>query len=76
MFLRTGNIWPLIFLHTLHDYSYVTSGSAGPFTVTPFDIRLHLLLSILNITYAVLITQKVSSANLAERLWSAASVRA
>jgi membrane protease YdiL (CAAX protease family) len=75
VFLRTGNIWPLIFLHMLHDYSYVTSGSAGPFTVTPFDIRLHLLLSVLNIAYAVLIMQGASLGNLEERLGPAAGVR-
>lgn len=76
VFLRTGNIWPLIFLHMLHDHSYVTSGSAGPFMVTPFDIRLHLLFSVLNIAYAVLIMQKVSPSDLAARLGPAAGVRA
>ena len=72
VFLRTGNIWPLIFLHMLHDYSYVTSGSAGPFTVVPFDIRLHLLLSVLSIAYAVVIMQKLSPDSFAERLGAAA----
>ncbi len=72
VFLRTGNIWPLIFLHMLHDYSYLTSGSAGPFTVVPFDIRLHLLLSVLSIAYAVVIMQKLSPDSFAERLGAAA----
>ncbi len=76
VFLRTGNIWPLIFLHMLHDYCYVTSGSAGPFTVAPFDTRLHLLISILNIGYAIVIMQRVSPAGLAERLGPAAGRQA
>lgn len=48
VFLRTGNLWPLIVLHAVHDYSYLTSGTAGPFLAEPLDIRIHLAISALN----------------------------
>ncbi|MCG6885066.1 MAG: CPBP family intramembrane metalloprotease [Silicimonas sp.] len=48
VFLRTGNLWPLVFLHMVHDYSYLTSGTAGPFLVEALDIRAHLAFSALN----------------------------
>lgn len=48
VFLRTGNLWPLIVLHAIHDYSYLTSGTAGPFLSEALDIRLHLGFSVLN----------------------------
>jgi hypothetical protein len=38
----------------------------------PFDIRLHLLLSFLSISYAVVIMQKLSPDSFAERLGAAA----
>ena len=40
MFIRTGNIWPLIVLHMLHAYFLVTSGTAGPFVVDPLSPRM------------------------------------
>lgn len=55
VFLRTGNLWPLVFLHSLHDYSYVTSGTAGPFLVEPMDLRVHLALSLMNAAYGIYI---------------------
>lgn len=58
VFLRTHNIWPLIVLHGVHDFSFVTSGTAGPFTVTPFPPALHAGLAILGIVYAVFIMRK------------------
>lgn len=48
LFLRTGSLLPLIFLHTLLDFIYVTSGTAGPFVAEPLDIRLHLGIAALN----------------------------
>ncbi|PWJ20802.1 CPBP family intramembrane glutamic endopeptidase [Jannaschia seohaensis] len=48
LFLRTGSLLPLILLHTLLDYIYVTSGTAGPFVVEPLDIRIHLGIAVLN----------------------------
>lgn len=48
LFLRTGSLLPLIFLHMLADYVYVTSGTAGPFVAEAFDIRLHLAIAALN----------------------------
>lgn len=58
LFLRTHNIWPLIVLHAVHDFSFVTSGTAGPFTVSPFPHTLHAGLAILSIIYAVFIMRK------------------
>lgn len=48
LFLRTGSLLPLIFLHALLDYIYVTSGTAGPFVAEPLDIRIHLGIAALN----------------------------
>lgn len=59
VFLRTLNIWPLIVLHTVHDFSYLTSGTAGPFTVTPFPPAIHAGLAVLSILYAVIIMRRV-----------------
>jgi membrane protease YdiL (CAAX protease family) len=44
LFLRTGNLLPLIFLHTIEDYIYLTSGTAGPFVAEALDIRIHLVI--------------------------------
>ena len=48
LFLRTGSLLPLIFLHTLVDYIYLTSGTAGPFVTEPTDIRIHLAITAAN----------------------------
>ncbi len=53
LFLRTGNLWPLIFLHAIHDFSYLTSGTAGPFTTEAMDLRIHMGLSALNAFYGL-----------------------
>lgn len=55
VFLRTGNLWPLVVLHALHDYSYVTSGTAGPFLVEALDLRLHMVLSLMNAAFGIYI---------------------
>jgi hypothetical protein len=55
VFLRTGSLWPLVFLHALHDFSYLTSGTAGPFLVEAIDLRLHMLLSLMNVAYGIYI---------------------
>lgn len=49
LFLRTGSLLPLIYLHTLADYIYLTSGTAGPFVSEPLDIRVHMAISAANI---------------------------
>lgn len=48
LFLRTGSLLPLIFLHTVEDYIYVTSGTAGPFIAEQLDIRIHLAIAMAN----------------------------
>jgi membrane protease YdiL (CAAX protease family) len=49
VFLRTGTIWPLIVLHAVHDYSYLTSGTAGPFLTEPIALPVHMGLSLANL---------------------------
>ncbi len=49
LFLRTGSLLPLIFLHILWDYIYLTSGTAGPFVAEAIDIRIHLALAVINV---------------------------
>lgn len=49
LFLRTGNLLPLIFLHTLADYIYLTSGTAGPFVAESIDVRIHLAIAAANL---------------------------
>lgn len=61
VFLRTLNIWPLIVLHAVHDFSYLTSGTAGPYTIEPFPSEIHLILAVSSILYAVFIMRKVDA---------------
>ena len=58
VFIRTGNLWPLVFLHTLHDYSYLTSGTAGPFLVEAFDVPLHILISAVSAAYGLYVLHR------------------
>lgn len=58
MFIRTKSIWPLILLHTIHDYSLVTSGTAGPFTIEPLSFTLSIGMALANIAYGVFILLK------------------
>lgn len=60
VFIRTGNIWPLIVLHAVHDYSFLTSGTAGPFTVEALPMELSIGLALANIAYGVYILRNVS----------------
>lgn len=53
LFIRTGSLLPLIFLHTLADYIYLTSGTAGPFVVEPIDIRIHLCVAAVNLVIGI-----------------------
>jgi membrane protease YdiL (CAAX protease family) len=59
VFLRTLNIWPLIILHTLHDISFLISGSAGPYTVYNYTAMPQVVLAVVSILYAVYIMRKV-----------------
>lgn len=58
IFIRTQNILPLILLHTIHDYSLITSGTAGPFVVEPLAIPISIGLAIFNIVYGVYIVMR------------------
>ena len=64
LFLRTGSLLPLIFLHTLLDYIYVTSGTAGPFVAEPLDIRIHLGIAALNTAVGIYLMMGVTEENI------------
>ena len=59
VFLRTGNIWPLMFLHAVDDLSFVTSGTAGPFLKVPMASALNTGVSIASIAYGMFIMRGV-----------------
>ena len=58
VFLRMQNLWPLIVLHTLEDFSFVISGTAGPFTTTPFPMSISITIVMLSLLYTVFIMRK------------------
>lgn len=60
LFLRTRSLLPLIFLHTLEDYIYVTSGTAGPFIAEPLDIRIHLAIAAANAVVGIFLLTGVT----------------
>ncbi len=51
LFLRTLNIWPLIVLHVIHDFMFLVSGTAGPFTVEPLPANIHIILGVISLVY-------------------------
>lgn len=63
VFIRTGNIWPLIFLHAIHDYMFLTSGTAGPFAVEALSIEISIGLALVNIAYGIFIVRKAQWAD-------------
>ena len=60
LFIRTGNIWPLIVLHIIHDYMFLASGTAGPFTVDALPMEISIGLALANIAYGVFIVGKAN----------------
>ena len=60
LFLRTGSLLPLIFLHTFLDYIYITSGTAGPFIAEALNIRIHLGIAALNAAVGVYLIMSVT----------------
>jgi len=64
LYLRIRNIWPLIIIHMIWDFSFLISGTAGPFTVTPFPTNIHMIIGALSITYAIYILRKVSTSDI------------
>ena len=64
LFLRTGSLLPLIFLHTVEDYIYLTSGTAGPFVAEPLDIRIHLVIATANMVVGLYLMLGVTNEDL------------
>jgi len=60
VFLRTGNLWPLIVLHTIHDLSYLISGTAGPFVARPLALSLSVGFALLNVAVGVFLTASIT----------------
>jgi membrane protease YdiL (CAAX protease family) len=67
LFLRTGSLLPLIYLHTIEDYIYVTSGTAGPYAADPIGFGPHLLLSGTYILAGLLLMFTVTKEDIVER---------
>jgi len=65
LFLRTGSLLPLIFLHTVEDWIYLTSGTAGPFTAVPIDIRIHMVIAFANLGFGLYLLTGVRDGDLA-----------
>lgn len=59
VFIRTGNILPLIVLHAIHDYIFVTSGTAGPFVIEALPLEASIGLSVINIIYGAFIIRHI-----------------
>ena len=64
LFLRTGSLLPLIFLHTLADYIYLISGTAGPFVAEAIDVRIHLALAVANLVVGLYLLTGMREDNL------------
>lgn len=68
VFLRTLNILPLIILHTLHDFIYVISGTAGPFTTQPLPTTLHIAGAVASIIYGVYLVRNIKASSVLEEM--------
>lgn len=64
LFLRTGSLLPLVFLHTVEDYIYLTSGTAGPFVAEALDIRIHLVIATANMVVGLYLMLGVTNEDL------------
>jgi membrane protease YdiL (CAAX protease family) len=73
LYLRIRNIWPLIILHTMEDFIFVISGTAGPFTVVPLPTYIHMIIGALSIAYAIYIVRKVNITDILPELEKASS---
>ncbi len=67
LFLRTGSLLPLIYLHTIEDYIYVTSGTAGPYAADLIGFGPHLLLSSTYVLAGLLLMFTVTREDIVER---------
>lgn len=76
LLLRTGSLLPLIYLHTIEDYIYVTSGTAGPYVAVPLGFGPHLLLSGAYILAGLLLMFTVTEEDIAERMLGGTAERA
>jgi len=68
LFLRTLNIWPLIVIHAAWDFSFLVSGTEGPYVVTPFPASLHMAIGLASCAYAVQILRSLDHDGTLKRL--------
>ncbi len=61
VFLRTLNILPLIALHTLEDFIYVVSGTAGPFATHPLPTSIHITIAVIGIVYGLYLVRDLDA---------------
>jgi len=46
------------------DFSFLISGTGGPFTVVPFPSYIHMIIGALSIAYAIYIVRKVNTTDI------------
>ena len=68
LYLRVRNIWPLIIIHMIWDYSFLISGTAGPFTVTSFPPIIHFIIGVISIIYAIIIARKINISQIVKEM--------
>lgn len=61
VFIRTLNIYPLIILHTLHDFALVVSGTAGPYATQPLPTSMHIAGAVISILYGAYLVRNIDA---------------
>ena len=70
LFLRTLNIYPLMVLHTLHDFAFVVSGTAGPFTTQPLPTSMHIAGALISILFGVYLVRNLDAVEILKEMSS------
>lgn len=68
VFMRTLNIWPLIILHTVHDFIFLISGTAGPFVATPLPYDISITLAIISALYGAYLVRNLKAGSVLEEM--------
>ena len=61
VYLQTLNIWPLIVLHTIPDFAFLISGTAGPYEIEPLPTEVHIIVGILSVVYGIYLARNLKS---------------
>lgn len=73
VFIRTLNIYPLIVLHTLHDFSLVVSGTAGPFATQPLPTSMHIAGTVISIIFGIYLVRNIKTKTILDEINSVSS---